>query len=78
MKGEIDGYISRYGGENGPPPWQAFTIANDVREGNLHLGQKVFEGRFEVRPLSSHRRLAHTNGNTSLTSSIRLVLVLSQ
>ena len=48
MKQEIDGYISKYGDQNSPPPWQVFTIANDVRDGNLHLIQKVFDGAFEV------------------------------
>ena len=48
MKQEIDKYISEYGNEDSPPPWQTFTIANEVREGNLHLMQKVFEGSFEV------------------------------
>ena len=52
MKSEVDAYISKYGNEDSPPPWQTFTIANEVREGNVHLFQKVFEGSFEVcRPL---------------------------
>ena len=48
MKAQIDEYIAKYGNENSPPPWQTFTIANEVRDGNLHLVQKVFEGAFEV------------------------------
>lgn len=48
MKIQIDEYIAKYGNENSPPPWQTFTIANEVRDGNLHLVQKVFEGAFEV------------------------------
>jgi len=48
MKGEIDGFVERYGSENHPPPWQLFTIANDAKAGNLHLVQKVFQGPFEV------------------------------
>ena len=47
MKAEIDQYISEYGDKDSPPPWQTFTIANDVQEGNLHLVQKVFDGAFE-------------------------------
>ena len=48
MKTQIDNYIKTYGNENSPPPWQVFTIANEVRDGNVHLVQKVFEGAFEV------------------------------
>lgn len=48
MKTEIDEMISLYGNENAPPPWQIFTIANNIREGNMHFVQKVFDGAFEV------------------------------
>ena len=48
MKEEIDALIAQYGQENPPPPWGTFTIANDVKEGNMHVVQKVFEGPFEV------------------------------
>ena len=48
MKSEIDKYVATYGDKNSPPPWQTFTIGNEVRDGNLHLLQKVFEGPFEV------------------------------
>lgn len=51
MKGEIDGYVEKYGNENHPPPWQLFTISNDPKAGNLHLVQKVFQGPFEVLDL---------------------------
>ncbi|KAL8782551.1 MAG: hypothetical protein Q9213_005276 [Squamulea squamosa] len=47
MKTEIDEMISLYGQENAPPPWQIFTIANNIREGNMHFVQKVFDGAFE-------------------------------
>lgn len=40
--------IALYGNENAPPPWQIFTIANNIREGNMHFVQKVFDGAFEV------------------------------
>lgn len=40
--------VAKYGAENAPPPWQTFTITNDIQEGNLHFVQKVFEGEFEV------------------------------
>ena len=48
MKEEIDAMIAQYGEDNPPPPWGTFTIANDVKEGNMHVVQKVFEGPFEV------------------------------
>ena len=48
MKEEIDALIAEYGKENPPPPWSTFTIANDIKEGNMHVVQKVFEGAFEV------------------------------
>ncbi|KAI4125223.1 MAG: hypothetical protein LQ338_004385 [Usnochroma carphineum] len=47
MKTEIDQMIELYGNENAPPPWQIFTIANNIREGNMHFVQKVFDGAFE-------------------------------
>lgn len=49
MKQVIDAYIQKYGNENPPPPWQAFTISHNPGPGNMHLIQKVFEGPFEVR-----------------------------
>lgn len=49
MKEEIDAMIAQYGQENAPPPWATFTIANDIKEGNMHVVQKIFEGPFEVR-----------------------------
>ena len=48
MKEEIDAMIAQYGQDNPPPPWGTFTIPNDVKEGNMHVVQKVFEGPFEV------------------------------
>lgn len=51
MKTEIDQMISLYGQENAPPPWQIFTIANNVGDGNMHFVQKVFDGAFEVGPI---------------------------
>lgn len=48
LKKEIDALVAKYGAENAPPPWQTFTIANDIQDGNLHFVQKVFEGAFEV------------------------------
>ena len=48
MKEEIDAMIAQYGQDNPPPPWGTFTIPNDIKEGNMHVVQKVFEGPFEV------------------------------
>ena len=67
MKQEIDGYIAKYGDQNSPPPWQVFTIANDIRDGNLHLIQKVFDGAFEVGRIVD-RFLTPANLKSSLTS----------
>ena len=53
MKGEVDSYIAKYGNEHAPPPWQVFTIPNQVGAGNLHFVQKVFEGPFEFDILYS-------------------------
>lgn len=47
MKGEIDQWLQMYGDQNMPPPWQSFTIKNEIKEGNLHVVQKVFHGAFE-------------------------------
>ena len=40
--------IAEYGAEQAPPPWQIFTLPNNIAEGNLHFVQKIFEGAFEV------------------------------
>lgn len=45
----MDEMVEKYGADNAPPPWQLFTIQHQIRDGNLHLVQKVFEGAFEVR-----------------------------
>jgi mannosyl-oligosaccharide glucosidase len=47
MKPEVDGLVEQYGQENMPPPWQVFTIPNDIKDGNFHIVQKVFQGSFE-------------------------------
>lgn len=53
MKEEIDALIAEHGQENAPPPWTTFTISNNIKEGNMHVVQKVFEGSFEVWQYSS-------------------------
>lgn len=74
MKAEIDKYIAEYiaeyGNENSPPPWQVFTIANDIREGNMHLVQKVFEGAFEFDIIYSSKSAGSTTSE-DLTKGIR-------
>lgn len=47
FKETIDELMKQYGQENMAPPWQAFTIQNDVRPGNVHMIQKVFVGEFQ-------------------------------
>jgi mannosyl-oligosaccharide glucosidase len=47
MKPEVDALVEQYGQENLPPPWQIFTIPNDIKDGNFHMVQKVFQGAFE-------------------------------
>jgi mannosyl-oligosaccharide glucosidase len=47
LKDEVEGYVSKYGEENVPPPWQVYTISNDPGAGNMHMIEKVFEGPFE-------------------------------
>ena len=77
MKQQIDDYIAKYGNENSPPPWQVFTIANEVREGNVHLVQKIFDGAFEVCP-NVFGKIVPVLIETSLISCIRLLLHRSQ
>jgi mannosyl-oligosaccharide glucosidase len=48
MKPEVDDLVDRYGQGNMPPPWQIFTIPNDIKDGNFHVVQKVFQGPFEL------------------------------
>jgi mannosyl-oligosaccharide glucosidase len=37
MKEQLDEYVEKYGEENLPPPFQAFTIPNEPGEGNIHI-----------------------------------------
>lgn len=47
MKQGIDAHVQEYGQENMPPPWQAFTIAQNPGPGNFHMVQKIYVGAFE-------------------------------
>jgi mannosyl-oligosaccharide glucosidase len=40
-------WVSRFGQENSPPPWQFYTLEPKPESGNHHLIQKTFEGAFE-------------------------------
>jgi mannosyl-oligosaccharide glucosidase len=55
MKPEVDALVDQYGQENLPPPWQIFTIPNNIRDGNFHMVQKVFQGPFEFDILFNSR-----------------------
>ena len=48
LKREIDATVEKYGKDNAPPPWTAFTVPNKIEDGNFHVVQKVFDGPFEV------------------------------
>jgi len=61
LKKEIDQMIAEYGAEQAPPPWQIFTIPNNIQEGNLHFVQKVFEGAFEVITPQLHQTKRFSN-----------------
>ena len=41
MKEEIDAMIAQYGQENARPPWTTFTIANDIKEGNMYVIRRL-------------------------------------
>lgn len=47
FKPTVDKMVQEYGQENMPPPWQAFTLQNDIQPGNFHMVQKVFVGEFQ-------------------------------
>lgn len=64
MKPTIDAYIKDFGEENMPPPWAAFTISDDPKQGNLHAVQKIFVGAFEFDILYS------TASEPRLTSAV--------
>jgi mannosyl-oligosaccharide glucosidase len=70
MKSNIDEYIAKYGNENSPPPYQVFTVANDVRPGNLHIVQKVFEGPFEFDIIFSSGSASKPTTAEDLTAGI--------
>ncbi|MCJ1462541.1 Processing alpha glucosidase I [Pseudocyphellaria aurata] len=71
LKKEIDAMVAKHGAENAPPPWQTFTIANEIQEGNLHFVQKVFEGAFEFDVLYSSSSAEDPISSHGLTNAIK-------
>ncbi|KAL8897166.1 MAG: hypothetical protein Q9192_002715 [Flavoplaca navasiana] len=71
MKTEIDEMISLYGQDNAPPPWQIFTIANNVGDGNMHFVQKVFDGAFEFDIIFSSSSAAQPVTSSSISNTIK-------
>lgn len=47
FKQTVDELMKEYTQENMAPPWQAFTLQNDIRPGNMHMIQKVLVGDFQ-------------------------------
>lgn len=70
LKEEVDKYLSAYGQENPPPPWQVYTISNNPGTGNLHFIQKVFEGPFEFDVLFSSASAGKDVTSEDLTQEI--------
>ncbi|KAL8981425.1 MAG: hypothetical protein Q9205_003783 [Flavoplaca limonia] len=71
MKTEIDQMISLYGQENAPPPWQIFTLANNIGDGNMHFVQKVFDGAFEFDIMFSSGSAAQPVTSNSISNTIK-------
>ncbi len=72
MKPEVDALMEQYGQEHAPPPWQTFTIPNDIKDGNFHMVQKVFRGSFEFDILynsASSPKPVTTEGLSDLIST---------
>ncbi|KKY19128.1 putative mannosyl-oligosaccharide glucosidase [Phaeomoniella chlamydospora] len=70
MKTTVDGYWEEYGQDNMPPPWQTFTIQNNIEPGNLHFVQKTFQGAFEFDILFSSASSPEPMTSENLQSAI--------
>lgn len=70
MKPEVDALVDQYKQEDMPPPWQVFTIPNDIKDGNLHLVQKVFQGPFEFDILYNSASASKPVSSEDLSTSI--------
>ena len=71
MKEEIDGLLEKYGQDSELPPWAMFTVPNDIKEGNLHVIQKVFEGAFEFDVIYSSASAGPPTTSADLESKFR-------
>lgn len=47
FKASVDKLVKEYPQDNMAPPWQAFSLQNDIRPGNIHMIQKAFIGNFQ-------------------------------
>src|SRR5271156_6232459 len=70
MKPEVDALVEQYGQENLPPPWQTFTIPNDIKDGNFHMVQKMFQGPFEFDILFNSRSAPKPLTSADLSEAI--------
>ena len=71
MKTEVDEMIALYGQENAPPPWQIFTVANNIGEGNMHFVQKIFDGAFEFDIMFSSASAPEPMTEGTITKAIK-------
>ena len=68
MKKDIDTLVEKYGQDNAPPPWTMFAVPNDIKDGNLHVVQKMFEGAFEFDIIYSSTSAKPPTSSIDLTS----------
>ena len=73
MKQEIESIVQEYGESNMAPPAQSFTIANRIRDGNMHVVQKVFSGPFQFEILFSSASAADDLTSEKVTTAISQV-----
>ncbi|KAF2454506.1 glucosidase I [Lineolata rhizophorae] len=71
LKRELEAVVEKYGQENPPPPWQLYTIANQMGQGNLHFIQKTFEGPFEFDIMFSSGSAPEPVTSDALTSTLK-------
>ena len=70
MKTWVDSLLERYGQEKMPPPWHIFTINNDIKDGNFHMIQKVFQGPFEFDVIFNSKSVGDSVTSTGLSQLI--------
>ncbi|KAF3173773.1 Processing alpha glucosidase I [Orbilia oligospora] len=75
LKSRFDKLMEKFGAENLPPSWQALTFspkyAEEGKEGNVHLVQRVYEGAFEFDILFSSDSAAKPMTSKLLTEKIQ-------